>query len=50
MAWISLIVAGLFEMFGVLMINKLHKDSSSVYTITPRRNWVRILKINLRIG
>lgn len=26
MAWISLIVAGLFEMSGVLMINKLHKD------------------------
>jgi len=28
MAWISLIVAGLFEMFGVLMINKLHRDRS----------------------
>ncbi len=26
MAWISLIVAGLCEMFGVLMINKIHKD------------------------
>lgn len=26
MAWISLILAGLFEMFGVAMINKLHKD------------------------
>ena len=29
MAWVSLILAGLFEMFGVAMINKLHKD----------RNW-----------
>lgn len=29
MAWISLILAGLCEMFGVVMINKLHKD----------RNW-----------
>ncbi|MGN7429553.1 QacE family quaternary ammonium compound efflux SMR transporter, partial [Cytobacillus praedii] len=29
MAWISLILAGLFEMFGVVMINKLHKE----------RNW-----------
>lgn len=29
MAWISLIVAGLCEMIGVVMINKLHKD----------RNW-----------
>ncbi|MCM3710150.1 DMT family transporter [Sporosarcina luteola] len=28
MAWISLILAGLFEMFGVVMINKLHKDRS----------------------
>ncbi|MEH7483910.1 multidrug efflux SMR transporter [Neobacillus drentensis] len=26
MAWFSLILAGLFEMFGVAMINKLHKD------------------------
>lgn len=26
MAWISLILAGLFEMFGVVMINKLHKE------------------------
>ncbi|WP_391118996.1 DMT family transporter [Psychrobacillus sp. L3] len=26
MAWISLIIAGLFEMFGVTMINKLHKE------------------------
>lgn len=28
MAWISLVVAGLFEMFGVAMINKLHKERS----------------------
>lgn len=28
MAWMSLVVAGLFEMFGVLMINKLHRDRS----------------------
>ncbi|MED3550253.1 multidrug efflux SMR transporter [Cytobacillus praedii] len=26
MAWIFLILAGLFEMFGVVMINKLHKE------------------------
>ncbi|WP_458415103.1 DMT family transporter [Schinkia sp. CFF1] len=29
MAWISLFIAGFFEMFGVVMINKLHRD----------RNW-----------
>jgi paired small multidrug resistance pump len=29
MTWISLLLAGLCEMFGVVMINKLHKD----------RNW-----------
>ncbi|MBM7599768.1 paired small multidrug resistance pump [Virgibacillus halotolerans] len=28
MAWGSLVVAGLFEMFGVAMINKLHRDQS----------------------
>ncbi|MFD3257014.1 multidrug efflux SMR transporter [Paenibacillus lentus] len=28
MAWASLVVAGLFEMFGVSMINKLHRDRS----------------------
>ena len=28
MAWMSLIVGGLFEMLGVLMINKLHKERS----------------------
>ncbi|AVR00700.1 QacE family quaternary ammonium compound efflux SMR transporter [Oceanobacillus iheyensis] len=26
MAWASLIVAGIFEMLGVSMINKLHRD------------------------
>ncbi|MGW9102914.1 DMT family transporter [Priestia megaterium] len=26
MAWISLILAGIFEMFGVTMINKVNKD------------------------
>lgn len=26
MAWISLFLAGVFEMFGVAMINKLHKE------------------------
>lgn len=28
MAWIALLIAGLFEMLGVLMINKLHKDQN----------------------
>ena len=28
MAWICLVIAGLCEMFGVLMINQLHKDRS----------------------
>lgn len=28
MAWFSLIIAGIFEMFGVTMINKLHKERS----------------------
>lgn len=28
MAWVTLIFAGLFEMFGVLMINKLHRDNN----------------------
>ncbi|ENH97026.1 small multidrug resistance protein [Gracilibacillus halophilus YIM-C55.5] len=26
MAWISLIIAGIFEMFGVLMIHKVHQN------------------------
>ncbi|WP_342507819.1 multidrug efflux SMR transporter [Sporosarcina sp. FSL K6-2383] len=40
MAWVSLIVAGLFEMFGVLMINKLHND----------RNWQSVLFLILGFG
>lgn len=28
MAWLSLILAGLFEMFGVTMISQFHKDRS----------------------
>lgn len=28
MAWIALIIAGLFEVIGVLMINKWHKDNT----------------------
>lgn len=28
MAWFALIIGGLFEMLGVLMINKWHKDRS----------------------
>jgi paired small multidrug resistance pump len=37
MAWVSLVVAGLFEMLGVLMINKLHKD----------RNWQSLVLLIL---
>ncbi|PAQ14179.1 QacE family quaternary ammonium compound efflux SMR transporter [Bacillaceae bacterium SAOS 7] len=36
MAWISLILAGMFEMLGVVMINKFHQDknlSSFIYMI-----------------
>ncbi|PEC18965.1 DMT family transporter [Bacillus cereus] len=40
MAWISLILAGLFEMFGVAMINKLHKD----------RNWQSLVLLILGFG
>jgi len=40
MAWVSLIVAGLFEMFGVVMISKLHKD----------RNWQSVLFLTLAFG
>lgn len=40
MAWISLILAGVFEMFGVAMINKLHKD----------RNWQSMLYLILTFG
>lgn len=40
MAWVSLVVAGLFEMFGVLMINKLHTD----------RNWKSLALLILGFG
>ncbi|MGM0124558.1 paired small multidrug resistance pump [Enterococcus sp. AZ194] len=30
MSWIALIFAGLFEMFGVLMINKWHKEKTAI--------------------
>lgn len=29
MEWVFLVLAGLFEMFGVLMINKLNKDRNA---------------------
>lgn len=40
MAWVSLILAGLFEMIGVAMINKLHKD----------RNWQSLVLLILGFG
>ncbi|MCR6105662.1 multidrug efflux SMR transporter [Salipaludibacillus agaradhaerens] len=40
MAWISLILAGLCEMFGVTMINKLHKD----------RNWQSLVLLLFSFG
>lgn len=40
MAWASLVVAGLFEMFGVAMINKLHRD----------RNWQSLVLLTLGFG
>ncbi|AXI10894.1 QacE family quaternary ammonium compound efflux SMR transporter [Oceanobacillus sp. 143] len=40
MAWISLILAGLCEMFGVAMINKLHND----------RNWQAFVLLILGFG
>jgi len=40
MAWTSLIVAGLFEMVGVAMINKLHKD----------RNWQSLVLLISAFG
>ncbi|MGM9985791.1 MAG: DMT family transporter [Bacillaceae bacterium] len=40
MAWISLVVAGIFEMCGVLMINKLHRD----------RNWQSIVLLIFTFG
>ncbi|APC49702.1 DMT family transporter [Virgibacillus halodenitrificans] len=40
MAWLFLIFAGLFEMIGVLMISKLHKD----------RSWQSLLLLFLGFG
>ncbi|TQR20463.1 DMT family transporter [Psychrobacillus vulpis] len=40
MAWVSLLVAGIFEMFGVTMINKLHKE----------RNWQSLVLLILGFG
>jgi len=40
MAWISLIAAGLCEMFGVVMISKLHQN----------RNWQSLLLLFLGFG
>lgn len=40
MAWITLLLAGLCEMFGVAMINKLHKD----------RNWQSLVLLILGFG
>ena len=40
MAWITLILAGLCEMFGVAMINKLHRE----------QNWQSIVFLILGFG
>ena len=40
MAWVALIFAGLFEMFGVAMINKVHHD----------RNWQSFVLLILGFG
>ncbi|GGH31456.1 DMT family transporter [Paenibacillus segetis] len=40
MAWVSLILAGICEMLGVSMINKLHKD----------RNWQSFVMLLLGFG
>ncbi|MFJ7753564.1 DMT family transporter [Peribacillus muralis] len=40
MAWVSLILAGLCEIFGVAMINKLHKD----------RNWQSLTLLFIGFG
>lgn len=40
MAWIALIAAGLFEMFGVTMINKMNQD----------RNWQSSVLLLLGFG
>ncbi len=40
MAWVSLFIAGIFEMFGVALINKLNRD----------RNWQSFLLLILGFG
>ena len=40
MAWVALIFAGIFEMFGVAMISKLHKD----------RNWQAVVLLIVGFG
>ena len=40
MAWVSLIIAGLFEAFGVAMMNQLH----------VKRNWQTIVLLVLGFG
>lgn len=40
MAWIALIIAGIFEMVGVTLINKLHKD----------RNWKTLVQLCVGFG
>ncbi|WKA54641.1 DMT family transporter [Planococcus shixiaomingii] len=40
MAWTALVFAGIFEMFGVAMINKLHQD----------RNWQSLTLLILGFG
>ncbi|MFD1849918.1 DMT family transporter [Oceanobacillus bengalensis] len=40
MAWVSLVFAGLCEMFGVAMINKLHRE----------RNWKSLSLLVLSFG
>ncbi|WP_438351159.1 DMT family transporter [Paenibacillus sp. FA6] len=40
MAWVSLIFAGIFEMIGVAMISKLHRD----------RNWQSIVLLIVGFG
>ncbi|MBS4216418.1 MULTISPECIES: DMT family transporter [Neobacillus] len=40
MAWVSLMLAGFFEMFGVAMINKVHRD----------RNWQSFVLLVIGFG
>ncbi|WP_394121888.1 DMT family transporter [Planococcus donghaensis] len=40
MAWTALVLAGIFEMFGVAMINKLHQD----------RNWQSLVLLIFGFG